>query len=298
MASLKQQSLDFLEAILVPSPKVFILGAAIVLLVPVLVHLIIVRSSPYTSPPTVLLAGPQAAGKTALATRLERGGEPAQTHTSQRAHTVELTSPSSAASRASLERALRDTSESRHTKFLLVDLPGHGKLRAAALARFSPARLAEAKARAVVFVVDAAALAADQAYLAGAAEYLYDVLLALQRRTAGIKTSKIPAAIPLLVAANKADLFTALPATLVKSTLEAEISRVRASRSKGLLDSGVGADEVGSEELDAWLGAYGTEKFGFDQMREFNVDVEVVGGNVLGDGPGVDKWWKWIAEKI
>lgn len=296
MATLKQQALDLLEDILSPSPTVFVVGTLIVLLVPVLLHLLIVRSSPYTSPPTILLAGPQAAGKTALATKLERGGEPAQTHTSQRVHTVELTSPSSAASRASLERALKDK-ESKHTKFLLVDVPGHGKLRGEALDRFSPGSLAEAKARAVVFAVDAAALS-DQAYLSGAATYLYDVLLALQKRTAGIKTSKIPGAIPVLVAANKGDLFTALPAALVRSTLEGEISRVRASRSKGLLDSGAGADDVGGEEADAWLGAYGTEKFGFDQMREFNVDVEVVGGNVLGEGAGVDKWWKWMADKI
>lgn len=296
MASLKQASLDFLEQILTPTPRVFLLGTLIVLLLPVAIHYVLVRSSPYTSPPTILLAGPPASGKTALVTRLERGGQPAQTHTSQRIHAAELTSPSSAASRASLERALKDT-ESKHTKFLLVDLPGHGKLRAEALARFAPKSLGEAKARAVVFLVDASALS-DADYLSAAATYLYDVLLALQRRTAGIKTSKIPAAIPVLVAANKGDLFTALPAALVRSTLEAEISRVRASRSKGLLDSGVGVDEVGSEELDGWLGAYGTGKFGFEQMREFNVDVEVVGGNVLGEGVGVDKWWKWMADRI
>lgn len=296
MGSLKQQSLDLLESILVPSPKVFLVGTLVVLLLPVLVHFLVVRSSPYTSPPTILLAGPSAAGKTALATKLERGGEPAQTHTSQRIHTIELTSPSAPASRASLARALEDK-ESKHTKFLLVDVPGHGKLRAKALARFSPTELKEAKTKAVVFAVDAAALS-DQDYLSGAATYLYDILLALQRRTAGIKTSKIPGAIPLLVAANKGDLFTALPAALVRSTLEGEISRVRASRSKGLLDSGMGVDEIGSEEADAWLGAYGTEKFGFDQMREFNIDVDVVGGNVLGEGAGVDKWWKWMADKI
>lgn len=296
MASLKQQALDLLEETLAPTPKVFLIGTLVVLLLPVLLHFLIVRSSPYTSPPTILLAGPSSAGKTALLTRLERGDVPAQTHTSQRAHTVELTSPSSSASRASLALALRDT-ESKHTKFLVVDIPGHGKLRSDALSRFSPAALADAKARGVVFVVDAAALS-DQDYLAAAGGYLYDVLLALQRRTAGIKTSKIPGAIPVLVAANKGDLFTALPAALVKSTLEAEISRVRASRSKGLLDSGVGGEEVGGEEADAWLGAYGTEKFGFEQMKEFNVDVEVVGGNVLGEGPGVDKWWKWMADKV
>jgi signal recognition particle receptor subunit beta len=101
-----------------------------------------------------------------------------------------------------------------------------------------------------------------------------------------------------LIAANKLDLFTALPAALVKSNLEAELGRVRKTRSKGLLDSGVGADDVAGEEGDDWLGEYGSEKFSFKQLLEFDIEVDVIGGNVVGDGPGVDKWWKWIAERI
>ncbi len=101
--------------------------------------------------------------------------------------------------------------------------------------------------------------------LPATAEYLYDVLLALQKRMAGGRGSKAPASIPVLVAANKLDLFTALPAALVKSNLEAELGRIRKTRSKGLLDSGVGADDLtgGTEESDGWLGEYGSEKFTF-----------------------------------
>ena len=295
MSTLKETFLNALEWTLTPSPLTFLLGALTVLLVPIFIHTLVVRSSPYTSPPTVLLAGPPNAGKTSLVTRLEGGKTAKKTHTSQKIHAAELTAPSAASSRASLAKALKDT-DSKHTKFLLVDLPGHGKLRADALARFETKALADAKTKAVVFMLDASSLS-DSAYLQDAATYLYDVLLALQRRTANIKTSKIPSAIPVLVAPNKSDLFTALPAALVKSTLEGEIGRVRVSRSKGLLDSGVGGDEVG-EEVDGWLGAYGTEKFGFEQMREFNVYVDVLGGSVLEEGAGVDKWWKWMTEKI
>ncbi|PKS10149.1 hypothetical protein jhhlp_001899 [Lomentospora prolificans] len=288
----KDTFLAYLEYILTPSPTIFITGALIILLVPVLFHYILVRSSPYTSPPTVLLVGGPGSGKTSLISLLERGptSTPPQTHTSQTAHSVELSAPKS-------RLVEKQEVSGAYTKFLLVDTPGHGKLRQKTLARLTPSAIAEAKTKAVVFVVDASSIAEHDA-LASTASYLYDVLLLLQKRTAGIKTSKIPSAVPLLIAANKLDLFTALPAALVKANLEAEISRIRVSKSKGLLDSGVGIDDVGSEEHDDWLGSFGTEKFTFDQMREFNVYVDVLGGNVVGDGPGVDKWWKWIAGKV
>jgi signal recognition particle receptor subunit beta len=43
----------------------------------------------------------------------------------------------------------------------------------------------------------------------------------------------------------------------------------------------------------------GSKEFKFSQMEEFDVSVEVLGGNVLGgDGPAVDKWWKWVSERL
>ena len=48
------------------------------------------------------------------------------------------------------------------------------------------------------------------------AEYLHDLLLLLQTRSTKSKSSKAPKELPVLVAANKLDLFTALPAPLVK----------------------------------------------------------------------------------
>ena len=103
---------------------------------------------------------------------------------------------------------------------------------------------------------------------------------------------------PVLVAANKMDLFTALPASKIKTHLESEITRIRSSRSKGLLDSGVGIDDIGSEEQDGWLGEYGSEKFSFQQLQEFDIDVEVVGGSVMAEQADVDKWWWWIAQRV
>ncbi|KAI1191672.1 signal recognition particle receptor beta subunit [Nemania serpens] len=300
----------FLEYILTPSTPVITVGLLIVFVVPVLVHLFVTRQTAYASLPYVLLAGPSGAGKTALLTLLERGGPaPAETHTSQTPQAVELT-VSSDPGASTFREAARDDAPGSHKKFRLLDTPGHGKLRGLAMAQLGgdggkgkgkgkdgkgAAGQADSAAmlRGVVFVVDAATL--DDS-VADAATFLHDVLLALQRRAGAGGTSRSPNAVHILVAANKLDLFTALPASLVRSNLEAEIGRIRQSRSKGLLDSGVGADDIESDEQDNWLGEYGSEKFTFGQMREFDIDVDVIGGSVLeGD---VDKWWDWIASRI
>lgn len=143
--------------------------------------------------------------------------------------------------------------------------------------------------------MDAATLSAGDEVLRQTADYLHDVLLILQKRMAG----KVLKGTPVLIAANKTDLFTAMPPALVKSSLESEITKVRTSRSKGLLDSGIGMDGGAQDEKDDWLGEVGSKDFKFNQMEEFDVSVEVVGGNVTGaEGPTVDKWWKWISERL
>ena len=111
------------------------------------------------------------------------------------------------------------------------------------------------------------------------------------------KSSKLPTKIPVLIAANKLDLFTALPPSLVKSALEAEITKVIDSRSKGLLDSGIGMGDGFYDEKDM-LGEEGRE-FEFSQMEESNIFINVIGGNVVGtDGADVSMWWKWIGSQL
>ncbi|KAK4237934.1 hypothetical protein C8A03DRAFT_34088 [Achaetomium macrosporum] len=326
------------EASLNPSPTVILVGVAVVLLIPILLHFIFSATTPYTTLPSVLLVGPSSAGKTALMTLFERGplyhnqqqqqgnnkstvnSPVAQTHTSQVSSAVELAVSSPGPNQLSSYRDDLDAQGATAKRFLLVDTPGHPKLRSQALSRLaattptitlpstspssssSSSEINKSKLKAVIFLVDAAALAdSDSGALAATAEYLYDVLLTLQKRFHRRTGSRAPASVPVLVAANKLDLFTALPAALVKSNLEAELARIRKARSKGLLDSGVAGDDEGAggvDEMENWLGGVGNEKFSFKEMMEFDVEVEVIGGNVIGDGPGADKWWKWIGERI
>ena len=150
-------------------------------------------------------------------------------------------------------------------------------------------------------MVDSAAISSATS-LTETAEYLHDVLLVLQKRHTQGKTSKGPQQIPVLVAANKQDVFTSLPASIVRSKLEEEITKVRATKSRGLLDSGIGMDEdTGADEEANWLGEYGSKNFKFGQMEEHGIDIGIAGGNVKGDGKEqgkVDEWWAWIGENL
>lgn len=223
-------------------------------------------------------------------------GQTAATHTSQVPLSVECSLPVGTTATSSQYRSVNDPANQVHKKFLLVDTPGHGKLRYHALDNITnPQNL-----KGIIFLVDAASLSAGDEALRSTSEYLHDTLLLLQKRMTSAKSSKGPKELSVLVAANKMDLFTALPAALVKSTLEAEIGKVRNSKSKGLLDSGIGmGDAAEAEDKDDWIGEMGSKEFKFTQMEEFNISVEVVGGSVAStDGADVDKWWSWIGRQL
>lgn len=296
---------DLVYAVLNPSPVGLIVAILLAISIPIFLHSVVFKASGLTTLPSILLIGPSGSGKTSLLTlvilicqtilndantsQFERGTS-AATHTSQTPIVVECDLPVGTVAGSDKYRSANDPTNNTHKKFLLIDTPGHGKLRHHALSNITnPQNL-----KGIVFVVDAASLAAGDEGLRQTSDYLHDTLLLLQKRMSN--SAKKMKELPILIAANKMDLFTALPAPLVKTTLEAEITKIRSSRSKGLLDSGIGMGD-GDDEKDDWLGEMGSRDFKFKQMEEFEVSVEVAGGNVTGD-PTVEKWWKWISERL
>ncbi|MCJ1249926.1 hypothetical protein MMC30_007152 [Trapelia coarctata] len=211
---------------------------------------------------------------------------------SQAPLTVEVSLPVTTETASSRYRSVNDSSLEIHKRFLLIDTPGHGKLRYHAIDSIvKPQHL-----KGIIYVVDAANISPGNAGLREAAEYLHDILLLLQKRAAAAKSSK---EIPVLIAANKMDLFTALPTSLVKTVLEQEITNIRTSRAKGLLDSGIAMTDMDAGDERGWLGEGGEGNFEFSQMVEVNVSVTVAGGNSGSFGENdVTKWWDWIGSNL
>lgn len=236
----------------------------------------------------------------------QRESPHAQTHTSIDIRTVEAVLPPSTIPGSSRYRSVNDPSikDATSQRLLLADTPGHPKLRNHALELIEssdPAALTG-----TIFVVDAADISADSAVadgktgLADTAGYLHDVLLALQTKQAKIRSSKRKP-VQVLIAANKMDLFTALPVGLVQRALEVEIGRERESRGKGLLKGGsTDADIRGDGDGEAEPLAGVTEgSFTFEHMEEWGLEVTTLGGNLAGDEDlRTEQWWDWIAQQM
>ncbi|KAH7121000.1 signal recognition particle receptor beta subunit-domain-containing protein [Dendryphion nanum] len=286
---------SWLTAAFAPKLSTIAISLFVALFLPILLHTWIYRKATPTTLPAFLLVGPSGAGKTAFLTLTERNAL-VPTHTSTSPLSVETLLPENYVPASSHYRSPGDPAYERARRFLLVDTPGHGKLR-----HFATKQLANpSNVRGILFVVDAAAVAED-AGLNEAAEYLHDVLLALQKRYTGAKTSKGPKDIPVLIAANKLDLFTALPTHLVKSHLEKAISEVRRTKAKGLKDSGAALDggDEGLDEEREWLGEGGEGEFKLEQMEEVGISVVVKGGSVIGgEGTDVKSFYEWIGEQL
>src|SRR5436190_8673744 len=164
---------------------------------------------------------------------------PRLTHTSQTSSFVSINLPQTISTGTNRYRSANDPSLTDATKnpirYRLRDTPGHGKLRdsqgISLLSSMSSTKNANAAVRGVVFMVDAAVLSEGDDPLHDAAKYLHDTLMVLQERTCNSRKgfSRGLSNIPVLLAVNKQDLFTALPPGSVRDRLEVEIEKVRQS---------------------------------------------------------------------
>eukprot|EP00123_Amoebidium_parasiticum_P000944 comp11894_c0_seq1/m.6541 comp11894_c0_seq1/g.6541 ORF comp11894_c0_seq1/g.6541 comp11894_c0_seq1/m.6541 type:complete len:251 (-) comp11894_c0_seq1:236-988(-) len=163
---------------------------------------------------SVIFTGLQGAGKTVLFTQL-RDGRVLPTYTTQTAN----------------QGLIRLSEETEDLKTLpVIDIPGHSRLHHDALNKWAPA------ARAVVFVVDSSTLRARILDVAGC---LYDVLTQNVMHTRRV---------PVLVLCNKQDIMTSLEPQQIREALEAEMDKVRRTR------TGHVAMESEGESSEVFLG--------------------------------------------
>ncbi|KAE8151494.1 signal recognition particle receptor beta subunit-domain-containing protein [Aspergillus avenaceus] len=282
---------------------------------PILLHLIFYRTVATPPSSNFLLLGPSGTGKTALLSLLEAKSPPANkqvqhTHTSQASALATVNLPASIPTASNRYRSVNDPSlkevAKNPVKYRVRDTPGHGKLRGpqaiSQLLQMASSKDSSSKLRGVIFAVDTAALSGSEV-LRDTASYLYDILLILQRRALvkGKLSLKTASEIPVLIAANKQDLFTALPPGSVRESLEAEIDRIRKSKGKGLMDASADAG-MGESEDDILGSSNAHDAFSFQLLEdEIGLKVEVIGGAVKDDeggnlGSGVRKWEEWIGQ--
>ncbi|KKZ59635.1 hypothetical protein EMCG_05393 [[Emmonsia] crescens] len=305
------------------NPIAILIACTIAFSLPIVIHFLLYQSSPAKASKDFLLLGPSGSGKTALCSLLERRSishssqkPPRETHTSQVSSFVPVTLPPTVPIGSNKYRSVNDPTleeaAKNRTTYRLRDTPGHGKLRASQgiaslLSLSNPKKKGPVGIRGVIFMLDSATLSQSDELLRDAATYLHDVLMTLQNRVyqngakiASSSSKKIPK-IPVLIAANKQDLFTALPPGSVKAKLESEIEKIRLSKRKGLLD--VSMNALSAEEEQDILGGDEEEgPFTFQMLDEqMGIKVDVIGGAVVSDdggdpGSGVRRWEEWVGK--
>ncbi|KAL1920185.1 uncharacterized protein VTP21DRAFT_1331 [Calcarisporiella thermophila] len=207
-----------------------VLITAAVLIVTTLLLVIISRwTSSRVARDAVLLAGLSESGKTGLFMKL-RFGEIPETHTSLKENV------------AVVELKFADGTPVTKKPIRLVDIPGHERLRFK-LNEFIPF------ARGVVFVIDSSTVARS---IRDIAEYLYDILA-----NEHVQKHRIP----VLVACNKADLLTGVKKERIQEMLEAEMDRLRHTRTASLLDQ----QESDAMPGDRYLG-FEDQPFRFEHL--------------------------------
>ncbi|KAF9327994.1 hypothetical protein BG006_008767 [Podila minutissima] len=144
----------------------------------------------------------------------------------------------------------------------MIDIPGHERLRFK-FSEFMPI------ARSIVFVVDSATVARQTRVLA---EYLYEIL-----SNKFAQEEKIP----VLIACNKSDLLTAFKKERIQTMLEAEINKLRQTRTAALDTQ----DSEGNENV--FLGFEGQD-FSFQDLENEVEFIECSAENK--DIEGVKDW--------
>ncbi|KAF3915423.1 hypothetical protein AA313_de0209286 [Arthrobotrys entomopaga] len=263
---------------------ILVISLLAVVLIPILLSLggVLVPKAK-TGPSSVfLLAGPRDAGKTSFLLYLEEKTLVA-TQTSTAPATIKFSPAALEATKS--EDGHEDVSGK---PFHLKDTPGHPKLRSTALTNITDTT---APCIGILFMLDSAVLSA-QPKLTDTVEYLHEILLAIQKRYSVLsETTTSAELIPLLIACNKNDLFTALPSSKISLLLQSELGRMKETKRKGLLNAGAGEDD--DEDLERVLGDENSDLITWENLKEFGVDISVQSGSIKSGS--VDGWKSWLS---
>ncbi|KAK9369593.1 signal recognition particle receptor beta subunit-domain-containing protein [Lipomyces kononenkoae] len=258
---------------------VYILGLALLMVTFYFAYELLFRKTKGVASggPTFIIAGPSGSGKTSLFTSLRYGNKSTTLPSVEQNVSTKFRLPN-----------LPDTAK----PFVLIDTPGHHKLRHGMFSALQVAQAARTM-QGVLYVVDASAMSRPER-LREAAEYLYDILRITERVRGGTD---------VLVAANKSELFTAVPAKRLRTLLEVELDKIRESRAKSVDKVGAGGDKKDADDSDEddsgviggslWLGRVG-EKGPF-KLEDLETEVTVIDGSV--DNNKIDGWVGWMEER-
>ncbi|KAK9249363.1 signal recognition particle receptor beta subunit-domain-containing protein [Lipomyces tetrasporus] len=224
--------------------------------------------------PRFIIAGPSGSGKTSLFTLLRYGKKSTTLPSVEQNLTAKFRLPN-----------LPDTAK----PFVLIDTPGHQKLRHGMFSALQTAQAART-VLGVLYVVDASAMSRPER-LREAAEYMYDILRITERVQGGTD---------VLVAANKSELFTAVPAKRLRTLLETELYKIRESRAKSVSKVAAGGEKDDEDDDNedvvggsGWIGKRG-EKGSF-KLEDLETEVTVIDGSV--DNGKIDAWIGWMEER-
>lgn len=217
--------------------------------------------------PSVVLVGPPSAGKTTLFHQWNASE-------SLDSESSESKKPGTSVKTVTSITPNESSSFKLRPSLRLVDCPGNEKLQ-----QFTVQELRLGNTKAAVFVVDAAA---GPEQIKKAAPALLTVLELTN------KEGEEP--IPVLIAVNKFDQFSALSVNKVTALLESELTQLRDSKSQGLMSS---TETDGFEDDSQFqLGVPG-QPFKFTDLEGV---VGVVDGSALVGR--LDKWENWLEEEI
>lgn len=214
------------------------------------------------------------------------------TQTSTTSVTVRL--PPSSLTSSKPEKGDRDDNDLPIDQpFHMTDTPGHPKLRSLALAGI--ARPDKTSYIGVIYMLDSGDLSA-QGRITDTVAYLYEILVAAQQRYTRLSESSSGSLepLPVLIACNKSELFTALPANKISALLQSELGKMKETKRKGLLNAGADAED--DENIDEILGDENSNNITWEGLREYGVDISIHSGSIKKEDIG--QWKSWISSSL